>query len=493
MHLTSSVIKLMLVFVILLSFLFIFLHYSPISNGLLKQNARIFRFNVTQTISDLPKNFSLAKTRLVTAKKTETKFCRAMLSSLLSKPGAAELKQMKTWLNITQNNSFNSSNYYLQTSQDLLFNVSFKIEMNCLVIFIVEYRTSKNVMLPMSIRGGSGFHTITVGNSTIAYCPFNDFANGSYAIYCPLYEQCVQVTTSLLYFDYMTHPTKTDYFPINRILFNSPICLNRTIPFPRSDEVYWTKSVPTYINEKTAVTSSWELVGKNNKRPLTISQLKSCARKLTFPIHFIGDSHSRNMAYHFRHMSGKPTKGIKTHSDVTEENIHVHFTHLIIHTFLPQVRRTLIQIKANQSRSFVILNTGNWDIHFSNFSFFESVTIPTLRQQLFTMKQEHLFDNVSVVFFNVPPLPHWIKMKHITGGNILKIAASNRLLMDVMQGLNFKTVDYFSLARHFINDSARHDFHFLMSNSTGSYGTTGTALANYVLHLICEISGIKGT
>lgn len=86
----------------------------------------------------------------------------------------------------------------------------------------------------------------------------------------------------------------------------------------------------------------------------------------------------------------------------------------------------------------------------------------------------------------MPPFPLWAK-QGVNKRNTMAAAAGNRLLDDVIADIKgVQLVDYLTLARTFLENTAPADVHYLMVNDTGSYGPVGIAIADYVIQLLCE-------
>jgi hypothetical protein len=108
--------------------------------------------------------------------KTGVKQCE----SLHDKPGITEVQQMRQSFKIKFNISDTTQPTFSRIASSLAYNVSVLVQDDCAVLLV---RESKSLQLSYSVDGGSGFHTIAEGNSSIDYCPYVDYGNNTYAIF----------------------------------------------------------------------------------------------------------------------------------------------------------------------------------------------------------------------------------------------------------------------------------------------------------------------
>lgn len=150
--------------------------------------------------------------------------CNTMLDNLLQYPGSSELEQLKVTLNIPnpantfENVTMNYRKHLNRRSFDI---ISADIHDNCLAILISERLVQGYTKVAGVPAGGADFHTVALGQTTVTYCPYMDLHNGSYAVLCPLYEQCVNVTSHLLHIDYVAYAPRVRNNPVNRVLVSN--------------------------------------------------------------------------------------------------------------------------------------------------------------------------------------------------------------------------------------------------------------------------------
>ena len=405
--------------------------------------------------------------------------CQAILEFLLLKPGLTELSQLQTFFNIPQSLMQKVSNNAGTIRAQLFYNYTMRVYDNCIYFLVHEHRLNSSDRSTELPHGGTGFHTIVEGKQSIAYCPYVDFRNNTYAIFCPLHEYCVNVSSSLFYFDYLAF-ARTRYIPDYQIVFYSYICYNSSLYFPKPN-LYWTKNDNSENNNTSPF--SWKLTGRV-KEPLTTSQLKTCIAPADVSFNFIGDSHSRNMAYYFCLLNGNLEKSPGTHSDLDLGKIRLYFTTFVIDSFLPKVRRVLTIFKFNTSKVFTIMNVGTWNMDIRGVSHFAKVAIPAFRQEMLAMQRDGLFDKRKVLFYAMPSAPLW-KSAIVNRRNTMATAAVYRLMVDALSDINVTFFEYFTLSRQFANKTAPNDLHYLVTRTNGSVGYVGMELANYVLQILC--------
>ena len=417
----------------------------------------------------------------VTANYPNSSSCQSLLKFLLLKPGISELDQLETFLNIPESLMESVSKIASRNSVHLFYNYTINIFENCMYFLVYEHRLNGSERLTTLPRGGTGFHTIVEGKQTIAYCPYVDLKNDTYAILCPLHEYCATVTSRLFYFDYLAFYARPRYVPDYRIIFKFFTCYNIKSYFPKP-ALYWTKKDNSENNNTSPF--PWKLTGRV-KEPLTTSQLQTCITSANISYNFIGDSHSRNMAYYFSRLNGNLTNSPIAHFDQDLGKVRIYFTTFIIESFLPKVRQVLTEFKLNSSQVFTIMNVGTWNMDRKNISHFAKVAIPTFRQQMLAMQHDGLLDKRRVLFYAMPSAPLW-QRQIVHKRNTMATAAMYRLMVDALSDINITFFEYFILSRQFANETAPGDLHYLVTSTRGSSGYVGIELANYVIQIICR-------
>jgi hypothetical protein len=455
-----------------------------------------------------------------------TNWCQTTLTELRNRPGSTELQQLMTSLRITLTNytdemdTKTTREFYDEIVSNLQYDVRVRVHDNCVALLVRDVRPQK---LRFEVDGGSGFHTIAEGDSIIDYCPFIDYGDNSYAIFCQLYDRCADVTSHLLLFNYLAYINQTEYPITNKKIFHRRICkppnydMNHLNYYesslPGNGLVYWAKSNASTNTSDGTITSNvfkWHLhhhhrqtSNKTKKtQQLTDQQqvnLMAC-KNSTSLFHFIGDSHARNLAYHVIRLSGNLRQLKRIHNNLMYDSVDFHWAAYIIDTFLPSVRKVLMSVPRSSKgpglrhseqkhRQVLVMDVGCWDVTWRGVEYFASVAIPAMREQFRDMNRRGLFSRVAkVIFFNMPPMPIW-SSSHVNRRNPMVAAAGNRLLADVIGEFSdvITYVDYFSLTRVFINETAAPgDCHYLIVNTTASLGHVGLAVANYIIQLTCQ-------
>ena len=394
--------------------------------------------------------------------------------------GKSELQQLETSFTIKESDIINSVKTFKKTQSGLSYKLtSLNLSSICIAFLIQEVRLY-DLRTKHVVKGGSGFHTIAESENNIAFCPYIDHKNDSYTILCPRYEQCAKVTSYLIFFDYLAYTGQVAYQPLNRIIFSRKFCNNDSHSFHPLPKVYWKKQKFKRSNQSLDI-FPW-YIQKKGEKMLTSSQVTACLKRNNWTAHFIGDSHSRNLAYYTYSVIGKLVGASKIHADIVKGNIKYTYGVFMLNRFLDSVRYVLSH-SVNSNRSIVIANVGAWDITFNNLTYFAKVAVPAFRTTMHSMYKNNLFSDKNFIFFNIPPVPH---RKYVNKRNSLAAAAGNRLLSDALTGINITVLEYFELARMFINDTAPNDIHYLFTNDTGSYGSVGIAIANYFLQEMCK-------
>ena len=416
----------------------------------------------------------------------EHDWCQENLRNLLAKPGSSELKQLEISYNISQNFTQRSMLNFDKVRSAISHNVTVTQHNNCISLYVVEQRLI-SFAFSRPYRGGSVFHTIIEGDNTISYCPYVDYGNDTYAIFCSVQERCANITSYLLYFDYLAYAAKIDHHPVYSVIFENRVCISvLKQPFPQPS-LRWEKLIKSkHINNSLSQSDfNWHLK-KHNKISLTQDQIQSCLKSSSnLSINFIGDSHARNLAYHAFRLIDQTTGAAKLHGNIRRVNIAYHWGDFMMGKFLTAVRRVLLQSRTENRPIAVVMDVGSWDVTFHNISYFATKAIPAFRDEMMFLHQQGLLNKTKMIFFDMPPMPMWYK-KSINRRNLMSAAAGNRLLADSLSDVNVILVEYFSLSRVFVEVTAPNDVHYLVANNTGSYGHVGTALANYILELACE-------
>ena len=376
-----------------------------------------------------------------------------------------------------------SENFFAIRSK-LVYNTSVKIMNNYIKLYLKESRRLAPNFTRFRFEGGSSFFTIAEGSTSIVYCPYVDHANDSYTIYCPLHENCVTVVSHLLYFDYLPYAASVNRYSANKMIFRKRLCGTTNLTFPQNT-LHWSKKIDNTSNSQPATNVfPWHLQ-LNNNNLITDDQLLQCRQLSSMSLYFIGDSHCRYLAYHVLQILGKETGPTKLHADYNVGNIHYFYAPYAIENVLPILSRLLINLRTNNLQAKVVFDVGSWDIHHKNMSYFATSVIPAIQNSMIAMQRAGLFNTTEVIFFDMPPVP----LNHrpsLTRRNLMALGAGNRLLADAMKDINIKYVEYFALARVFVNHSAPNDGHYLTVANNISTGDVGIQIARYVLQLICE-------
>jgi hypothetical protein len=444
-------------------------------------------------------------------------WCHTTLSQLLLRPGATELHQLRIALNISDTVVKSALNSFQQTLAAVRYSVHVSVWGNCIAVHLTEIRI--NSSLRLDIGGGSGFHSLVEGNSTIAFCPYVDHGDNTYTVFCPLYDTCANVDIRLLYTDYLAYAAGLNQPAADAVIFSRQLCQNsyphHVIPMAN---VHWMKRPP---NATTKSDFTWQLhTGQPMKPLMSINELQASLRSISKSslVQVVGDSHSRNVAYYiYRLTVSNPAKLDLPvlHSDKRMDNILFYWSDYVP-TFFQVLRRALKAgqgqsapvpgSSVNRTRQVVIMDVGSWDMGFKGVKHFVTEALPVFRAQIAALSREVVFDlnsgrqGVKFIFFTIPPKPLWHKDRKDLKINPMSVAAINRLMMDAMPVSDYSygrsddvhgnssitVVDYFALTRIFINHTAPRDYHYLVVNGNGWHGDVGEPVARYIGQLVCE-------
>jgi hypothetical protein len=375
-----------------------------------------------------------------------------------------------------------------------IFDVGVFVENNCATLLISERLLQGYTKVAGIPVGGAGFHTVALGQTTVTYCPYMDLHNGSYAVLCPLYEQCVNVTSHLLHIDYVAYAPNIRHSPLNRLIIAKQVCsTNRKgteFRFPKRVDVYWER------RQDDNRTFPWQLRAHNMDTVMDTSKLAWCVQRPNTTFYLIGDSHVRNIAYYVSRLNNVSLQNITQKSQVNFKlgNVVFFFTKYITFNVVKKTCRLLseMQLKLQKNRAngrsksdlTLVMDVGTWDLTGRNLSYFATTALPAFRAGITDMRDRGLLDGIRVVLLNIPPLPLWTDV--VRQRNPMDTAVGNLLLEQVVQHFNFTLVNYFGAVRPLINESAPSDHHYLKVNNTGIYGHVGTAIANHILRLLCD-------
>ena len=406
-----------------------------------------------------------------------------VLKTLLLEPGVSELKQLTLSLNLSSIHMKKTSEQFSAIESLTFYSISIKIMDSYIQVFLNESRRFVQNSTRQRL-GGSGFHTIAEGLTTISNCPYVDHGNDSYTIYCPLHENCVTIVSHLLYFDYFSYAANIDRYPANKLIFRKKLCGTINLTFPQGILHWSKKTVSSNDTQPTLKVFPWHLKFNNNDL-IFYTQLLQCLQLSNKSLYFIGDSHCRYIAFHALRILGKKIGSLKSKGAFTVENIHYFFAPYAREYVLPVLRSLLTSLLVNNSQAAIVFDVGSWEVHFGNISYFATLIIPAIRSAMIDMQRDGLFDKIKVVFFDIPPVP-LSKRGASPRRNLMALAAANRLLADAMKNIDIKYVDYFALSRIFVNHSAPNNNHYLAVDNNSSYGDVGIEIANYILQLICD-------
>ena len=398
-------------------------------------------------------------------------------------PGVSELQQLVVSLNLSSSYTHNIRENFDTIRSQITYIISIKISDSCVQILAKEKRQFGKKST-RSRFGGSGFHTIAEGKSTIAYCPYVDHANDSYTIFCPLHDNCVTVVSHLLYFDYLPYAANVDRYATNKIVFRKRLCGTSKFIFPQNS-LHWSRKTG-YSSDLQSVSNAfpWQLQ-LNNSDLISHNQLLQCRQFLNVSIYFLGDSHCLFLARHaFSILNNDKTQTV-LYTDSNIGRIHYFRAAYAVEKLIPALRNLLTSLRTKNLQATVIFDVGSWDMQYRNISHFATDVIPAIQNAMIDMQRIGLFDKTKVIFFDMPPVPLWDR-DGTSKRNLMALAAGNRLLADAMRNLNIKYVGYFALARIFVNHSSPNDAHYLTVKNNISTGDVGIEIANYILQLICE-------
>jgi hypothetical protein len=455
-------------------------------------------------------------------KDPDPQWCHTSLSQLLLRPGTTELHQLQIALNIPDIVVQSAMDSFQQTLAVVKYDVHVSVWGNCIAVQLTEVRT--NSSLRFETGGGSGFHSLVEGNSSIAYCPYVDHGDNNYTVFCPLYDMCANVDIRLLYVNYLAYAAGLNQPAADTMIFSRKVCRNsyphHVIPMAN---VHWMK-LPPNANAKSTSDFAWHLHAGQPMKPLmSISELQASLRSISKSslVQVVGDSHSRNLAYYmYRLMVSNPNKldFPVVHSDKRMDNIVFYWSDYVPAFF--QVLHRALKAGHGQSapvsgssvhrtKQVVIMDVGSWDLRVRRIKHFVTKSLPAFRAQMAALSREGVFDidadgrRVRFIFFTIPPKPLWNKDRGDVKINPMSAAAINRLMIDAMPVSDYSyggsddvhgnssitLVDYFALTRIFINHTAPRDLHYLVVDGNSWRGDVGEPVARYISQLVCEHIG----
>jgi hypothetical protein len=427
--------------------------------------------------------------------------CGDKLKVLLLKPGLIELEQFYAAMKINDAEMKNTFEYFDIIKSNIYYNVTWVLEDECIAFFVQEHRRSE-MRHQDTLRGGSVFHTIVVGNRTIDFCPYVDHGNDTYTVFCPLYEQCVEVISHLHFFNYFPFWTNKDYDrqPANLVAFKQKLCrtsnLNKKF-FPHIKQPYWIRNSASkdfsYDNEWSP-SFEWHLqVNETTSLPqVTNVTLKECKSKIS-SLHFIGDSHLGITSLYAMSLADQmPTLN-------SQKGIVAHTPGHLFKNFMPAFTE-IIKLRQHNATAYkpavIVADVGLHDLYFIGVPHFYDYVLPMLVGNLSQMQEKGLFKHVKLLLLGMTAMQPAAKNYRRKSSSAV-ITAMNRLMANKLAEakINVTFVEYFETARPFINKTSyTTDHHYINFNYTIMlvdrkfvyYGKVGIALGNYIINLACS-------
>jgi hypothetical protein len=353
-----------------------------------------------------------------------------------------------------------------------------------------------------TLRGGSVFHTIVVGSKTIDYCPYVDHGNDTYTVFCPLYEQCIEVISHLQYFNYFPFWPKRGYDrrSANLVVFKQKLCrpnLNGEF-FPHLKQPYWIRnnvSKDISYDIEWSPSFDWHLqINETTSLPLmTNVTYKQCKSKIS-SLDFVGDSHMDITSVYAMTLENQVPDLYGQVGIIAGKNGR-HFDSQFLPAFTTVIKSRQRTATAHKP-AVIIADVGLHDLQFAGVPHFYQYVLPFLVGNLSQMQREGMFRHVKLFLVGMTPKPPASHNYHRTASPAV-ITAMNRLMADKLAEarINFTFVEYFETARTFINKTSfATDHHYINFNRTLLlvnktfiyYGKVGIALANYIINLACS-------
>lgn len=231
---------------------------------------------------------------------------------------------------------------------------------------------SDNTMLTILIReqykgvatkGGSSFRILVEGNATLSLCTSQDQFDGRYIAKCNLWEDCVNVTITLLFTNFGAFQ-ETKRSIKRRKLHSQEFCITHSKCPGRKDGLFpgilqvpgckvnphghvtWIKSVDKY---------QYQLLVDNCK--IDVERFRHLQEKFksVYKIIFLGDSHAQFMARYVNYILNNVTG-----NNTLVVHAHARFITTMIASFKNKV---VPELKTNPNATFLIVcNVGIWDM-----------------------------------------------------------------------------------------------------------------------------------
>jgi hypothetical protein len=428
--------------------------------------------------------------------------CSDNLKVLLLKPGLIELEQFYAAMKINHTEMKYTFNHFDIIKSTIYYNVTWVLEDNCIAFFVQEHWRSE-MRHQDSVRGGSVFHTVVVGSRTIDFCPYVDHGNDTYTVFCPLYEQCVEVISHLQFFNYFPFWPKRDYErrSANLVAFKQKLCrpsnLNREF-FPHLKQPYWIRnnvSKDISYDIEWSPSFEWHLqINETTSLPLmTNVTYKQCKNKIS-TLDFVGDSHMDIHKVYAMTLEDQVPNLYWQVGIISGMGGRLYDTQFVP-SFTTIIRSRQRTATANKP-AVIIADVGLHDLQFVSVPHFYQYVLPMLVGDLSQMQEEGLFRHVKLFLLGMTPMPPASHNHHRTASSAV-ITAMNRLMADKLAEarINLTFVEYFETARTFINKtSLPTDHHYINFNRTLLlvnktfiyYGKVGIALGNYLINLVCS-------
>ena len=356
---------------------------------------------------------------------------------------------------------------------------------DCCVRFVIS---EKPLKYDFALVGGSSFLITAISDRYLVTCSIIDHFNGQYTVYCPLHDFCVNVTAEASYINFGAFYEQK--YTGSLIFWTKRLCLidalNETSVNYRLPNNYrgWYRS-------NTSDSWSWVKIINRSVRRVTKDELRDCLSSVKSPVYFTGDSHLRYIFYALMNLYNDLPPEMarkKTRHVVTYKNFqYVYSAHLTYYfekygnkftPFFPGARQLLLKLMSNYTtenqttysnvtkHQIFFFSVGAFDIETDNIENLQDSIIPQLTDFIITLQELAQVHDGRVIFLTSPPRLRQFD-KRAEGRNNARIAAYNKLVIDVLKPHGITIVNFFAMTvNRYKEETDGH--HFLPTlNSAG--------------------------
>ena len=367
----------------------------------------------------------------------------------------------------------------------------------CAHFTITENIKSDNI----SSAGGSSFLITAISDHHLVTCTISDHFNGQYTVTCPLHDSCTNITAEVFYVNFGAFYERR--YTSSLVFWTQKLCMTRA--FQESDRNYQS-SLPSndytgWYRSNTSEQWSWVTVTNNVLSTTSTNQLRDCLEKVSEPVYLFGDSHLRYVFYTlldlFNDLPAEMQK-TKIRNSVTYKNFHFDYSaHLTYNgnpefpPFFPRAKNLLYQLSnmssesqasfsSTNKRQIFVFSVGVWDIAWQNAEYLIDHVIPQLTDFMIKLHRLAQMHGGKVIYLAAPSSFRELAKKE-DGRNNAKIAAYNKLVIDVVKPHGVTVVNFHAMTVNRYREANEDGHHFKpFPNSAGEQ------VARKVLNVLCK-------